>query len=83
MEKRLFAPPPPPPLLKAALLRCEHPPVHFYRYLYDAVGRPYFWIERRLWSDDQLKTYLANDKVALYVLYLGGVPGGKSKLDFR
>jgi ribosomal protein S18 acetylase RimI-like enzyme len=83
MEKRLFAPPPPPPLFKAALLRCEHPPVHFYRYLYDAVGRPYFWIERRLWSDDQLKTYLANDKVALYVLYLGGVPGGMAELDFR
>src|SRR4030095_6362368 len=49
MESRVVQPPPPTPLLKTALLRCENPPVHYYRYLYDAVGRPYYWIERRLW----------------------------------
>jgi len=48
MEARPKAPPPPPPLLRTALLKCEHPPVHFYRYLYDTVGQPYFWAERRL-----------------------------------
>ena len=83
MEQHVVQPPPPAPLLKTALLRCENPPVHFYRYLYDAVGRPYYWIERRLWSDEQLKAHLANEKIALYVLYVGGVPGGMGELDFR
>jgi GNAT superfamily N-acetyltransferase len=83
MEHRPAGSPPPPPLLKAALLKCDRPPVHFYRYLYDAVGRPWYWIERRLWSDDRLKAHLAEPKVALYCLYIGGVPAGMAELDFR
>ena len=83
MENRPTAPPPPPPLIKTALFRCENPPVHYYRYLYDAVGRPWYWIDRRLWNDDRLREHLANEKVALYALYLGGVPGGMAELDFR
>ena len=76
-------PPPPPPLLKTALLKCEHTPVHFYRHLYDTVGQPYFWVERRLWSDEKLKAFLADDKIVLYVLYVGGAPAGMAELDFR
>ena len=83
MEKRAVMPPPPSPLVKTALLKAENPPVHYYRYLYDVVGRPYFWVERRLWSDDQLKAHLSNEKIALYVLYVGGVPAGMAELDFR
>jgi GNAT superfamily N-acetyltransferase len=83
MEKRPVLPPPPPPLLKTAILRAENAPVHFYRYLYDAVGRDYFWIERRLWSDDKLRALLHDPKVAFYTLYIGGVPGGMVEFDFR
>ncbi len=83
MESRPSASPPPQPLIKSALLKCENPPVHFYRYLYDAVGRPWYWIERRLWTDDKLRSHLAQEKIALYALYLGGVPGGMAELDFR
>jgi ribosomal protein S18 acetylase RimI-like enzyme len=83
MEKRVLQPPPPSPLLRTALLRAENPPVHFYRYLYDVIGRPYFWVERRLWSDEQLKVHLGNEKIALYVLYVAGVPAGMGELDFR
>jgi len=83
MEARPTGAPPPPPLLRTALLKCEHPPVHFYRYLYDTIGQPYFWVERRLWSDEKLKAFLANDKIVLYVLYVGGVPAGMAELDFR
>jgi hypothetical protein len=46
MEARPKGPPPPPPLLKTAILKCEHIPVHFYRYLYETIGQPYFWVER-------------------------------------
>src|SRR5579864_1287847 len=83
IESRPKGTPPPPPLLKTAILKSENPPVHFYRYLYDTIGEPYFWIERRLWSDEKLKALLAEHKVPLYTLYLGGVPAGMAELDFR
>lgn len=83
MEGRPTAPPPPPPLLKSAILKCEHAPIHFYRYLYNTIGGPYFWIERRLWSDEKLTAQLTEPKVSLYVLYIGGVPGGMAEIDFR
>ena len=83
MEARPSGPLAPPPLLKTAILKCEHPPVHFYRYLYDVVGRPYFWVERRAWSDEKLRALLSDEKLHLYVLYIGGVPGGMAELDFR
>jgi GNAT superfamily N-acetyltransferase len=83
MEARPKTLPPPPPLLKSAILKCENPPVHFYRYLYDTIGRPYFWVERRLWTDEKLKAHLAQEKLVLYALYLGGVPAGMAELDFR
>src|ERR1700680_3815356 len=83
MESRPKGPSPPPPLLRAAILKSENPPVHFYRYLYDPIGEPYFWIERRLWGDEKLKALLADTKVPLYTLYLGGVPAGMAELDFR
>jgi GNAT superfamily N-acetyltransferase len=83
MEVRPSALPPPSPLLKTAILRCDHPPVHFYRYLYAVIGERYFWVERLTWKDDDLSAMLKNEKVALYVLYVGGVPAGMADLDFR
>src|SRR5258708_38985073 len=76
MEARPKAPPPPPPLLKPAILKCEHPPVHFYRYIYDTIGQPYFWVERRLCIDEKLKSFLSHAKIVLYELYLDGHPAG-------
>jgi GNAT superfamily N-acetyltransferase len=83
MEAKPHTVSPAAPLMKTALLKCEEPPVHFYRYLYDAIGRRYFWVERRLWSDQKVKAHLAGEALALYALYLGGVPAGMAELDFR
>jgi GNAT superfamily N-acetyltransferase len=83
MHARPSIPPPPPPLMKIAILKAEKPAVHFYRYLYNTIGGPYFWVERRLWSDEKLANMLASAKVALYVLYVAGSPGGMAELDFR
>ena len=83
MEAKPKGPPPPAPLLKMAIFKCENPPVHFYRYLYDTIGKPYFWIERWQWSDEKLKAHLAEASTVLYALYLGGVPAGMAELDFR
>ncbi len=37
----------PAPLDKLALMRAENCTVSFYRYLYDTVGEPWLWFERR------------------------------------
>lgn len=80
-EPRL--PPAPRPLGKYALMRAEKPPVHFYRYLYDVVGRHYVWVNRKRLSDEALAAIVQHDEVEIYVLYCGGVPAGFFELDFR
>lgn len=68
---------------KIALLRAESPTVGFYRYLYDAVGAPWIWYERKQMSDDELSAIVQDAKVEIYVLYCDGAPAGYAELDFR
>ncbi len=76
-------PPPPPPAIKTAFLKVERPPVHYYRYLYETVGQPWGWWERRLMADADLAAVLADHDVQLYVLYVEGAPAGYGELDAR
>ncbi|MGB5091951.1 MAG: GNAT family N-acetyltransferase [Parvibaculum sp.] len=80
-EPRL--PPVPKPRGKCALLRLETPPVHFYRYLYETIGKRYVWVNRRRMSDAALASIIHDDRVEIYVLYLNGSPAGFAELDFR
>ncbi|MBV9555325.1 MAG: GNAT family N-acetyltransferase [Alphaproteobacteria bacterium] len=73
--------PAPPPHGKLALMRAEQCTVSFYRYLYEAVGEPWLWFERRQWSDEALATALAKPTIEVFVLYVGGVPAGYFELD--
>jgi ribosomal protein S18 acetylase RimI-like enzyme len=73
----------PPPDMKLALLRAEAPTLGFYRYLYNTVGEPWFWIDRRLMDDAALAAIIADPLVEIYVLYVGGVPAGYVELDRR
>jgi GNAT superfamily N-acetyltransferase len=75
--------PPPHPSTKVAILKAEKPPVHFYRYLYDTIGEPYFWVDRRRLDDSALKELLYSPTLELYVLYVDGNPAGMAELDFR
>ena len=43
------------PKERIALLRAENPSVSFYRFLYDAVGRPWMWTDRKRMSDRELR----------------------------
>ena len=74
---------PPPAGRKLALLRAENCSVSFYRYLYDAVGKRWLWVERKRMSDADLQAILQDEKVEIYVLYVGGVPAGYAELDRR
>lgn len=83
MKVRPSAVPPRQPKGKIALLRAQNPPVHFYRYLYDAIGRGYHWVDRKKLTDAQLSALLAEDRGELYVLYADGCPAGMAELEFR
>jgi GNAT superfamily N-acetyltransferase len=83
MKARPSALPPPQPRGKVAILKAEHPPVHFYRYLYDTIGDAYFWVDRRKLNDQQLAEIVQHPEVELFVLYLEGVPAGMAELDMR
>lgn len=72
-----------PPPTQLALLRARKMPLHFYRYLYDVVGRDYVWVNRKRFSDEDLAHVVHDNRVEIYVLNSGGVPAGFVELDFR
>lgn len=73
----------PPPSEPFALLHAEEPPLHFYRYLYETIGRYRAWTERRRLSDGVLEEILRHPEIDLYILYARGTPAGLAELDFR
>jgi GNAT superfamily N-acetyltransferase len=81
----MFARPAPRPLpmpsAKHAVMQVERCPAGFYRYLYNTVGEPWLWFERRLVGDATLAALLARPTIELFVLYVGGVPAGFFELD--
>ena len=71
----------PAPLEKLALMRAEHCTASFYRYLYNTVGAPWLWFERRLIDDTALAAQISKPTVEIFVLYVRGVPAGYFELD--
>jgi GNAT superfamily N-acetyltransferase len=55
----------------------------FYRYLYETVGEPWLWWERRAMDDDKLLSIVRSDRVEVQVLYVDGCPAGFAELDRR
>jgi GNAT superfamily N-acetyltransferase len=83
MRGKPSALPPPPPKGKVAILRAEDMPAHYYRYLYDTIGGPYLWVDRKKIDDAELATIINHPQVELYTLFAGGCPAGMAELDFR
>lgn len=65
------------------LLRAQQPTISFYRYLYNTVGQDWLWYERRQMNDETLAEIIHDERVAVDVLYCGGVPAGYAELDAR
>lgn len=59
-----------------ALMRVEKVQPHFYRYLYDRVGREWHWTAALRLSDTELERRLHADACDLHVLYIDGAPAG-------
>jgi GNAT superfamily N-acetyltransferase len=76
----MTAPPkhyPPAPMNRhMVLLRARNPPVHFYRYLIDRVGRKWHWVNALRMDPDVLQARLNESDRDIRVLYLEGSPGG-------
>ncbi len=61
---------------RTALLQTDNMPIHFYRYLYERIGREHHWYERRVMNDDDLADILASPDTTIEVLYANGCPAG-------
>jgi GNAT superfamily N-acetyltransferase len=72
---------PPPAGQRLAIMRAERMPVHFYRYLYDMIGRDHVWVDRKRLSDEALAAEISAPGVAVFVLHAGGVPAGFFELE--
>lgn len=68
--------------VRAALMRADDIPLHFYRYLYGAVGAKWLWFERLILDDDALSRRIHRAGVEVHVLYANGAPAGYYELDF-
>ncbi|NBP94353.1 MAG: hypothetical protein EBU28_02980 [Gammaproteobacteria bacterium] len=71
------------PAAGLAILRVKTPTVPFYRFLYNHVGAPWLWYERRAMSDKTLAEVLSHEKNQVYVLYREGDPAGYVEFDYR
>ena len=71
----------PMPHDKLALMQAENCSVEFYRYLYNTVGEPWLWFERRLLTDSALAAQIHRPGSEIFVLYVRGVPAGFFELD--
>jgi GNAT superfamily N-acetyltransferase len=55
-------------------------PASFWRYLYTEVGRAYRWIDRLGWSDDDIRGYLRDPAISLWLMTVCGAPAGYFEL---
>lgn len=83
MKARPSLPPPPAPSVPCRIARVQRPSVAFYRFLYNTVGEPWLWHERRRIDDDTLAAVVHHPAVWLLVAYAGGEPAGYAELDAR
>lgn len=67
----------------ASMARALRPPLHFYRYLYETVGREWLWVDRRQMNDEDLAAIVHDPRVEVWVAWQDGCPAGFAELDRR
>jgi GNAT superfamily N-acetyltransferase len=83
MTERPNLPPPPSAAVPYRMETVMRPSVPFYRYLYNTVGEPWLWHERRRVDDATLAAVIHHPAVSLLVVYADGEPAGYAELDAR
>jgi len=73
----------PPSLTGVAGVRVDRVdgcPSSYYRYLYQEVGRAYGWVDRLVWTDEEIARHLADTTVSLWVMTVTNAPAGYFEL---
>lgn len=73
--------PPVPAGLRLAIMRTGNMPVHYYRYLYEQVGRAHHWELRRMQSDGEVAAAIHAETCEIHILYVDGCPAGFVETD--
>jgi GNAT superfamily N-acetyltransferase len=66
---------------QARIERVVNCPASFYRYLYSEVGRFYHWIDRLMWTDEDIRAHLSRPEIKLWAMYAEGAPAGYFELE--
>jgi len=66
-----------------ALMRAQYIPSEFYRFLYEMVGKPHHWQDRRDMPGTELYTTINDADCEINVLYADGCPAGFFELDLK
>lgn len=61
----------------------KSPTVQYYRSLYDAVGKDFYWLSRRKMTDEALAAILSDPRNEMHVLHVDGTAAGFAELDRR
>jgi ribosomal protein S18 acetylase RimI-like enzyme len=70
----------PAPSSDAVVERVEQAPPTLWRFLYTEVGREYHWLDRLAWTDDDIRRYLDDPALELWVLRVAGETAGYFEL---
>jgi len=70
----------PPPGPGVAVERVEQAPPDLWRFLYTEVGREYRWVDRLGWTDEDIRAYLADPALELWILRVAGEAAGYFEL---
>jgi GNAT superfamily N-acetyltransferase len=70
----------PPPSPGVVVERVEQCPPALWRRLYTEVGREYHWVDRLPWTDDDIRSYLADPALELWILREADEPAGYFEL---
>ena len=73
----------PPPFPDTVLRRLHRPGLAAYRFLYDGVGEPWLWNERRRLADGTLQALILDPRLHILVLTVAGRVAGFAELDLR
>src|SRR5687768_3576323 len=60
----------------ARIERVEECPPSSYRYLYSGTGRAFHRVDRLAWTDEHIRSHLAQPSVTLWVLWIGDASAG-------
>ena len=72
--------PAPTPATPPRIERVHDCPPAFWRFLYTEVGRKYHWFDRLPWTDEDIRRYLQDPAVSLYVMLVSAAPAGYFEL---